>query len=107
MDRLDPAQRFPVKGIALSAAELVGDAALAAPFERGPAFIARLCPVDYHRFHFPDGGRITRRAFGVTSFDLPTFSVVGFVLLGMTLLASWLPARRAMSVDPNTAMRDS
>jgi phosphatidylserine decarboxylase len=62
MDRLDPAQRFPVKGIALSAAELLGDAMLAAPFERGPAFIARLCPVDYHRFHFPDGGRITAQA---------------------------------------------
>ena len=62
MDRLDPSQRFPVKGIALSAAELLGDATVAAPFERGPAFIARLCPVDYHRFHFPDGGRITHRA---------------------------------------------
>jgi phosphatidylserine decarboxylase len=62
MERLDPAQRFPVKGIALSAAELLGDATLAAPFERGPAFIARLCPVDYHRFHFPDGGRITQSA---------------------------------------------
>ena len=61
VDRLDPAQRFPVKGIALSASELLGDATLAAPFEHGPAFIARLCPVDYHRFHYPDGGRTTRR----------------------------------------------
>lgn len=58
MERLDPAQRFPVKGIALTASELVGDSALAKPFERGPAFIARLCPVDYHRFHFPDGGHV-------------------------------------------------
>jgi phosphatidylserine decarboxylase len=62
MEQLDPAQRFPVKGIALSASELLGDAKLAAPFERGPAFIARLCPVDYHRFHFPDGGRIAAHA---------------------------------------------
>jgi phosphatidylserine decarboxylase len=62
MERLDPADRFPVKGIALSAAELLGDATLAAPFAHGPAFIARLCPVDYHRFHFPDGGRITAAA---------------------------------------------
>jgi phosphatidylserine decarboxylase len=62
MERLDPAERFPVKGVALSAAELLGDAALAGPFAHGPAFIARLCPVDYHRFHFPDGGRIATRA---------------------------------------------
>lgn len=62
MERLDPADRFPVKGIALSAAELLGDATLAAPFAHGPAFIARLCPVDYHRFHFPDGGRIIAAA---------------------------------------------
>lgn len=60
MEGLDPAQRFPVKGIALSASELLGDASLGAPFERGPAFIARLCPVDYHRFHFPDSGRVLR-----------------------------------------------
>lgn len=62
VERLDATQRFPVKGIALSAAELLGDAALAAPFERGPALIARLCPVDYHRFHFPDSGRIAHSA---------------------------------------------
>ncbi len=59
---LDPAQRFPVKGIALTAAELVGDAKLAAPFSGGPAFIARLCPVDYHRYHFPDDGRVVSSA---------------------------------------------
>lgn len=62
MAQLDPAQRFPVKGIALTAAELVGDSALAKPFERGPAFIARLCPVDYHRFHFPDDGHVVATA---------------------------------------------
>ena len=53
------------------------------------------------------GKLVTSLLFGVTSFDLPTFAVVGFVLGGMTLLASWLPARRAMSVDPNTAIRDN
>lgn len=29
--------------------------------ERGFAFVFRLCPVDYHRFHFPDEGRVIRR----------------------------------------------
>lgn len=62
IERLDPAQRFPVKGIALTATELVGDAQVAAPFIGGPAFIARLCPVDYHRFHFPDDGRVLSSA---------------------------------------------
>jgi phosphatidylserine decarboxylase len=27
-------------------------------FDGGPGFIARLCPVDYHRFHFPDSGKV-------------------------------------------------
>lgn len=62
VERLDPAQRFPVKGIALSAGELLGDRTIASPFEHGPAFIARLCPVDYHRFHFPDSGHIAEQA---------------------------------------------
>ena len=61
MEALDPAQRFPVKGIALSARDLLGSDTIAAPFARGPAFIARLCPVDYHRFHFPDSGRIAHQ----------------------------------------------
>ncbi len=30
-------------------------------FRGGPGFIARLCPVDYHRFHFPDSGRVVGR----------------------------------------------
>jgi phosphatidylserine decarboxylase len=28
-------------------------------FNDGPALISRLCPVDYHRFHFPDDGETT------------------------------------------------
>jgi phosphatidylserine decarboxylase len=55
-ERVDKAQTFPVKGEFLSAAALLGDEARARPFEGGPLVIARLCPVDYHRFHFPDDG---------------------------------------------------
>ncbi len=36
--------------------ELFGDAGLAAQFKNGSAVISRLCPVDYHRFHFPASG---------------------------------------------------
>jgi phosphatidylserine decarboxylase len=31
-------------------------------FKNGPGFIARLCPVDYHRFHFPDSSRVIASA---------------------------------------------
>jgi putative ABC transport system permease protein len=44
--------------------------------------------------------------FGVGAFDLPTFTIVPIVLAGMALLASWLPARRAMRVDPLVAIRE-
>jgi phosphatidylserine decarboxylase len=58
IEKLSPDQRVQVKGIALTATELLGDATVAAAFHGGPALIARLCPVDYHRFHFPDDGRV-------------------------------------------------
>lgn len=47
---------FYVKGSKFTLTELFGDAALAAPFAGGSMLISRLCPVDYHRFHFPVAG---------------------------------------------------
>lgn len=44
---------FFVKGQTFDLAALLGDAALAERFARGPLILSRLCPVDYHRFHFP------------------------------------------------------
>ena len=43
--------------------------------------------------------------YGVTASDLPTFGVTAALLGGMALLASYLPARRAVRVDPITALR--
>lgn len=44
------------KGQRLSVAELVGDRALGERYARGTVICSRLCPVDYHRFHFPVPG---------------------------------------------------
>jgi len=56
--------KIPVKGSMLRALDLIGDAELAADFIGGPLMIARLCPVDYHRYHYPDNGK-TLKAFTV------------------------------------------
>ena len=53
---VNAAAGFYVKGAKFSLAELLGDAALAAKFAGGAMLISRLCPVDYHRFHFPVAG---------------------------------------------------
>jgi len=45
-----------VKGMKFTLAELLGDVALAEIFAGGAMLISRLCPVDYHRFHFPVAG---------------------------------------------------
>ncbi len=45
-----------VKGQQFDLAKLLGDAGLAARFADGALVLSRLCPVDYHRFHFPAAG---------------------------------------------------
>jgi phosphatidylserine decarboxylase len=53
---VDRAQGFYVKGSAFTLEELLGDEKLATRFARGAMLISRLCPSDYHRFHFPVSG---------------------------------------------------
>ncbi len=48
---------FFVKGVAFDLKSLLADESLAKSYARGAVLISRLCPTDYHRFHFPYGGR--------------------------------------------------
>ena len=56
-EQITAEQVFPVKGGYLSAESLLNSAEKAKPFIGGPLLLARLCPVDYHRYHYPDAGR--------------------------------------------------
>lgn len=53
---VDAAAGFYVKGVKFSLRDLLGDETLAARLAGGAMLISRLCPVDYHRFHFPVAG---------------------------------------------------
>ena len=48
---------------------------------------------------------LANQLYGVTPHDAASFVLVPLVLLAIALLASWLPARRALAVDPARALR--
>lgn len=48
--------KFLIKGRAFDLAEFLGSPTLAEKYAGGSMVIARLCPLDYHRFHFPCQG---------------------------------------------------
>ena len=53
---LSVADQFYAKGQRFDLRQLLGDRGLAERFAGGAMVISRLCPVDYHRFHFPVAG---------------------------------------------------
>lgn len=48
---------------------------------------------------------LSSQLYGVTATDLPTYAVVVLAMTAATLLACYIPTRRAMSVDPLVALR--
>lgn len=57
IENIDTAGHFYIKGQRFDLAAFLGDAALAESFRGGSLLISRLCPVDYHRYHFPVSGQ--------------------------------------------------
>src|SRR3569832_3026297 len=54
---IDHSEGFFVKGKKFTLSSLLHDPQLAGEFANGAMVIARLAPVDYHRYHFPCDGR--------------------------------------------------
>ena len=128
---IDAADGFYVKGAKFTLAELLGEdglpageRALSVRFAGGSMLISRLCPVDYHRFHFPVGGvpgearlcrgplysvspvalrrslrYLVRNKRMITLVDSPAFGPVAMVEIGATNVGSirqtFLPGRPA------------
>jgi phosphatidylserine decarboxylase len=56
LQNVDGAEGFYAKGQRFDLKLFLGDEELAREFAGGALLISRLCPVDYHRFHFPVAG---------------------------------------------------
>jgi len=54
-------QDFIVKGYRFNLYEFLDNDTLALLYNGGSLMIVRLCPTDYHRFHFPSDGKVIRR----------------------------------------------
>ena len=55
-EKIDIDNLIQVKGFTYTLKELIGDGSLAEDFQGGACVVIRLCPTDYHRFHFPTSG---------------------------------------------------
>jgi putative ABC transport system permease protein len=49
---------------------------------------------------------LSRYLYEVQPFDSATFAGIALLLIAVTAIASWLPARRAARVDPVQALRE-
>ena len=78
-----------------------------ARFVVGPAFVVAVGGILVGAIGAVVVVRLVRaQLFGVSPADGATFFVAATAFLGVTVLASWIPARRAATVSPVTALRD-
>ncbi|MDD6769306.1 MAG: phosphatidylserine decarboxylase [Inconstantimicrobium porci] len=56
LTNIDTESLVQIKDLTYSLSELLGDTKTAALYEGGTCLILRLCPLDYHRYHFIDNG---------------------------------------------------
>ena len=56
IENINTADQFYIKGQSFDLVKFLGDTELAEEFVGGTVLISRLCPVDYHRYHFPVSG---------------------------------------------------
>jgi phosphatidylserine decarboxylase len=125
---VDTADGFYVKGKKFTLAALLGSEELGARFSGGSLLISRLCPVDYHRFHFPiagipgesrlingwlysvsplalrgNPGYLTENKRMVTLVESPVFGQVAVLEIGATMvgaiLQSFIPGRPVAKGD--------
>lgn len=58
-DNLENSTNFFVKGVQFNLKKLLKNDEVVTKFQGGSILIARLAPIDYHRFHFPTNGLIS------------------------------------------------
>lgn len=63
IDKLDDNSSFTVKGFKYTLTELLQNESLSKEYSNGTCLIFRLCPTDYHRFHFVDSGICSESKF--------------------------------------------
>lgn len=56
IEKIDKDSSFLIKGFKYNLNELVHDKSISENYKNGICLIFRLCPTDYHRFHFVDSG---------------------------------------------------
>lgn len=62
-DNISMDNLIQVKNLTYSLSELLGDDKIALEYDGGVCIVLRLCPTDYHRFHFVDSGIPTSSKF--------------------------------------------